>query len=267
MKHRRHLSILAVFLLAALPADASAQERAAAPAAGAAIDPEAVAAVEKMSAFIRSLKAYSLRADTSTDEVLLAGPKVQFLGSLEGTLQQPNRLRLTVSRDDEDTQEFFYDGSTLAVWIPDRNVWASGPAEPTIAEMMAQTRRKYDLSFPLDDLLRGATTGQLLKGVTAGVVIGDSTVGGVLCDHLGFHKEGLDAQIWIEKGDRPLPRKMVLTTLTEESQPQHSEVFTWNLTPKLEEAMYVFTPPAGAEKIVFAESPEARKAEKKEGSR
>jgi hypothetical protein len=251
-------------MLAAPLGVASAQEnKATAPT----IEPEAVAAIDRMSAYVRSLKSYSLHADTTTDEVLLAGPKVQFGGTLDGTLQQPNRLRLTVTRDDEDTQEFFYDGATLAVWIPERNLWASAPTAPPVAEMMAQTRKKYDLSFPLDDLLRGATSGQLLKGVTAGVVIGDATVGGVLCDHLGFHKEGLDAQIWIEKGDRPLPRKMVLTTLTEPSQPQHSEILTWNLSPKIDDAMFVFTPPAGAEKIVFAESPEERKAAKKEGTR
>jgi hypothetical protein len=247
---------------------ASAQE-AKAPAAPA-IDPEAVAAINKMEAFVKSLTSYSIHADTTTDEVLLAGPKVQFGGTLDATVRLPNRLRLTVARDNSDTQEFFYDGSTLAVWIKDRNVWASAPTAPTVGEMLAQTRKKYDLSFPLDDLIRGATTGQLMKGVTAGMVVGTGMVAGVECDHIGVHKEGLDAQLWIEKGDRPLPRKIVITTLTEPSQPQHSEILTWDLTPKIDDAMFTFTPPAGAEKIVFAEpshDAKAPKATKKEGSK
>ncbi|MGH9365637.1 MAG: DUF2092 domain-containing protein [Thermoanaerobaculia bacterium] len=279
-KNRRHLTALAAVMLAASLAAARGQEQrpmATKPKAAAAtkapvIDPEAVAAVEKMEAFVKTLTAYSVRADTTTDEVLLAGPKVQFGGTIDAMVRLPNRLRLTVARDDKDTQEFFYDGSTLAVWIKDRNVWASAPVAPTVGEMAAQVRAKYALSFPLDDLLRGASHGELLNGVTAGVVVGTGIVAGVDCDHLGFHREGIDAQIWIEKGNRPLPRKFVITTLGEPSQPQHSEVLTWDLSPKIDEARFTFTPPAGAEKIVFAEpqrgakASKAPKTAKKEGS-
>ena len=263
-----YLAGLAVLMLVVPLGVASAQEAKA--AAAPAIDPEAVAAINKMEAYVKTLTSYSIHADTTTDEVLLAGPKVQFGGTLDATLRLPNRLRLTVAGDNKDTQEFFYDGSTLTVWIKDRSVWASAPAASTIGEMLAQTRKKYDLSFPLDDLIRGATTGQLMNGVTAGMVVGTGMVAGVECDHLGFHKEGLDAQLWIEKGVRPLPRKIVITTLTEPSQPQHSEVLTWDITPTIDEAMFTFTPPAGAEKIVFAEpehGAKAPKAAKKEGSK
>lgn len=237
----------------ATQADTAAEKDAGSEAKPPAIDPEAVAVVQKMEKFIKTLTAYSIHSETETDEVLLAGPKVQFGGTIDGTLQLPNRLHMLVTHDDKDTQEFFYDGSTLSVWLKDRNVWASAPAAPTVGEMITTVRAKYGLSFPLHDVLRSATQAELLKGVTAGVVIGTGFVAGVECDHLGFHKEGIDAQIWIEKGDRPLPRKFVITTLEEPSQPQHSEILTWDLSPKLEEAMFTFTPPAGAEKIVFAE--------------
>ena len=219
-----------------------------------------------MQAFLKTLTTYGVHAETTTDEVLLSGPKVQFGGTLDVTVRLPNRLRLTKTRDDKDTQEFFYDGSTLAVWIPDGNLWASAPVAPTVGEMVAQVRTKYALSMPLDDLLRGATRGDLLKDTTAGIVIGTGLVAGVECDHLGFHQEGIDAQIWIEKGDRPLPRKFVITTLSEPSQPQHSEILTWDLTPKIDEAMFTFTPSAGAGKIVFAE-PKAPQGAQKEISR
>ena len=226
-KNRRYVASLALFLLAAPLAATGAQEKKGPAAASAsAIDPEAVAATEKMEAFVKTLTTYSIHADTTTDEVLLVGPKVQFGGTIDATVRLPNRVRLTIARDDKDTQEFFYDGSTLAIWLKDRNVWASAPVPPTVGDMVAQVRAKYGLAFPLDDLLRGAARGELLTGVTAGVVIGTGMVASVECDQLGFHKEGVDVQIWIEKGDHPLPRKFVVTTLSESSQPQHSEVLT-----------------------------------------
>ena len=83
-KTRRPLMRLAVLMLAAPLAVASAEEnkaetpkaKAPAPASAPAIDPEAIASVEKMQAFVTKLTTYSVHADTTTDEVLLSGPKV-----------------------------------------------------------------------------------------------------------------------------------------------------------------------------------------------
>jgi hypothetical protein len=64
----------------------------------------------------------------------------------------------------------------------------------------------------------------------------------------------VDFQLWIETGARPLPRKLVITTLSDPTQPQHSMLLTWTLNPKLEEAEFKFRPPPGAQRIVFEET-------------
>jgi hypothetical protein len=92
----------------------------------------------------------------------------------------------------------------------------------------------------------------LLTNVEAGVVIGTGRVAGIECEHLGFHQAGADWQLWIEKGDRPLPLKLVITTLDEPSQPQHAVVLTWNLSPTIGAAMFTFAPPEGSQRIVIA---------------
>jgi hypothetical protein len=40
-----------------------------------AIDPAAVAAIERMGAYLLQLKQFAIRAETATDEVLMAGPR------------------------------------------------------------------------------------------------------------------------------------------------------------------------------------------------
>ncbi|MFI5183679.1 MAG: DUF2092 domain-containing protein [Vicinamibacteria bacterium] len=234
-----------------------------------AIEPEAVAAVERMGDFLKTLTAYSVHAETTTDEVLVAGPKVQYGGTIEATVRMPDRLRLSSVREDKDEQQFFYDGSTLTVWLKEQASWASAPVPPTVAEMIALVRGKYALALPLDDLIRDAVRKELLKDVKAGIVVGPGRVAGVDCDHLGFHEDDVDWQLWVEKGERPLPRKLVITTLGEPSQPQHTEVLTWDLSPKVDDAEFRFTPPEGAQHIVLAEpaatvvkTPAASKQEK-----
>lgn len=233
---------------------AGAQESKEAPA----IEPETVATVKRMSDFLKTLTAYRVQAETTTDEVLVAGPKIQYGGAIEATVRMPDRLRLSAVREDKEEQQFFYDGKTLTVWLKERNSWASAEVPPTVGEMIAQVRAKYEIALPLDDLIREALRGELLKNVTAGIVIGSGRVGGVECDHLGFHEDAIDWQIWIEKGSRPLPRKLVITTLGEPSQPQHTEVLTWDLSPKTDDAQFAFTPPAGAQRIVIAEPSPAK---------
>src|SRR6185295_7579263 len=90
--------------------------------------------------------------------------------------------------------------------------------------------------------------------ITSAMVIGPSQVGGVTCGHYAFRQPGLDWQIWIQQGDYPLPRKLVLTTLTDEARPQHTAVYTWNATPSFNDAAFTFDPPSDAQKIVFTEA-------------
>jgi len=235
-------------------AGASAQEpkKSAQPASAPAIEPAAAAALDRMGDYLKSLSTFAIHAEITTDEVMVAGPKVQYGGTIDGIYQAPDRLWLRVAHDEKDDQQFFYDGKALSLWIEAKKAWASVATTGTVPETIAFVASKYDVNFPLGDLLGRAARKELLKDVEAGIVIGTGRVAGVECDHLGFHQAGVDWQVWIEKGARPLPRKMVITTLDEPSQPQHTEVLTWDLSPKIEPATFTFTPPEGAQRIVIA---------------
>ena len=63
----------------------------------------------------------------------------------------------------------------------------------------------------------------------------------------------VDWQLWIERSETPVPRKLVITTTTEKAQPQYVAKLTWNLTPQLDDTLFTFVPPADAHKIVVRE--------------
>ena len=83
--------------------------------------------------------------------------------------------------------------------------------------------------------------------------VGPSAVEGTTCKHYAFQQDDIDWQIWIQRGDHPLPRRLVITTKTDEARPQHTAVYTWNLAPSFNEAAFSFEPPAGATRAVLAE--------------
>jgi len=83
--------------------------------------------------------------------------------------------------------------------------------------------------------------------------MGPGEVLGTTCQHYAFRQEGADWQVWIQKGDFPLPRKLVITTTDDPARPQHTAVYLWNLAPSVNDAAFTFTPPSGARKIVLAD--------------
>jgi hypothetical protein len=91
-----------------------------------------------------------------------------------------------------------------------------------------------------------------MQDVTSGFVVGKGVVDGVRCDHLAFRAPHVDWQIWIEEGNRPLVRKLVITTRDKLNAPQFTVVAkNWNLEPEFTAATFSFVPPQCPQRIEF----------------
>ena len=82
--------------------------------------------------------------------------------------------------------------------------------------------------------------------------VGPARIGGVETDQYAYSSGDVDWQVWIERGDKPLPRKIVITSLFDETDPQFSAIMSWNTAPGLKDADFTFTPPPNATSIKFA---------------
>ena len=52
--------------------------------------------------------------------------------------------------------------------------------------------------------------------------MGRGVIDGIECEHLAFRNVDTDWQLWVEVGDPPIPRKMVITSKTTNSAPQYT---------------------------------------------
>jgi hypothetical protein len=252
MTDKRRNPIVALALVASAmivnPTPGSSQGAESAPA----VDPTATAELDRMGKFLRSLQAFQVEADTARDEVLDNGLKKQVNGTASVLARRnPERLRAEVTTDWSD-RLFLYDGKSFTLYANRLHYYATVPAPPTIRELVDTLQQRYDVLLPMADLFRWGDTVSS-ETITAAVDLGPSTVDGVTCEHYAFRQEGLDWQIWIQLGDFPLPKRLILTTTTDEARPQYTVTYRWNLAPSMNEAAFVFNPPAGAQRIVFAE--------------
>jgi hypothetical protein len=220
------------------------------------IEPGAIAALNKMGTYLRSLKALQVRAETYKEDVLVDGQKIQFASVTDLLAQAPNRLMAEINSDLE-VRRYLYDGKTFTLVDPVANYYATVPAPPTTVELINRLEEKYGMDIPFADLFRWGGPNSRVSEITSAEDIGPGQVGGTTCEHYAFRQPGLDWQIWIQLGDYPLPRKIVLTTTTDEAKPQFSAIYTWNLAPSFNEDTFSFTPPPDSHKIVLAETSSA----------
>jgi hypothetical protein len=251
---RRWMTRVAGALALALAIDPWMHAGAAAAAGDPVVDPTVMAALARMGAFLRAQGSLVVQAETTTDEVLLSGQNIQLGASIDLRVRRPDRLRADVTSDRK-TRRFLYDGRTFTLYGPRTGYYAQVAAPPTLRELAALTSQRYGLELPLADLFYWGTEQSGAADIRAAFDVGPASIAGALCDHYAFRQPGVDWQIWIQRGNQPLPRKLVLTTTDEPGQPQHTVVMTWSLNPPLEDQLFAFAPPPGAQRIELAPAP------------
>jgi hypothetical protein len=236
--------LLALALAGALPG-ASAQT--AAPAAPT-VDPATVQALKDMGAHLQSLQHFRVTNELTGERVLADGQKLQHMASAVIDVQRPNRIRVKMSSA-RSQRELFYDGKQVTLFTPAQQYYSSAPFEGSVGEFATALQAKYGVELPLADLFVLGTPAAPLDKLDSAMNAGQDFVGADLCDHYALRQGNFDWQIWITVGDKPLPRKLVITNRGDEARPQSVSLIYWDLKPASASSSFTFTPPKGAKAI------------------
>ena len=213
------------------------------------VEPRADAIVRQMSDFLARASAFALEAEEVYDEVPEHGPRRQLTGIRRVAMRRPDRLVGDASGDALN-RSFWYDGTGFSALDREQNVWAGGAVPPTVDGALDWVFERTGTVVPLADFLYANSYERLMGGVQRGEYVGIHDAGGVPCHHLAFEQATVDWQIWIDAGEQPLPRKLVITYKTEDEVPQYTvTIRKWNLDARLPDGLFVFTPPDGAVRV------------------
>ena len=217
-----------------------------------AIDERAVAieALGNMSAYLRSLDKFSVHAQVNIDEVLENGQKLQLTKSVEIKADPPSSLWAKTSTMYSE-RDFYFDGKTFTLYSPLLGFYASFDAPATIGEVVTRAQEQYGVEIPLADLFYWETDAGDVSAIDEARIVGIDRVDGISCNHFAFRQKEIDWQICIQRGDTPLPLKLVITSKLEEAQPQYVSVMKWDTAPALRNQSYTFAPGDGDSKISF----------------
>lgn len=220
--------------------------------------PEADVLVRKMSAYLGSLTSFRVEADVTFDDVPLPGVKVQYSGAMEVLLRRPHRLKVDY-RDDLIARKLWIDGETATLLLPEEEHWAQTSAESTVDATLKRLAADYGVSIPLDDFLLDDPYATLMAGAVRHRYVGTTTVAGVPCHHVVVGQEDINWQVWIEQGDKPLPRKLVITYKNLPMAPQFAALMDkWDVDPELADSRFQPAVPADTIAVDFTTLEEAQ---------
>lgn len=210
------------------------------------LDERADELVRRMSDHLAGASTFVVQAEELYDEVPEHSPRVQLSNRRTAAVRRPDRMAGDAAGDAVN-RSFWYDGTTLTALDKEQNIWVSGAVPPTIDQALDWAVETTGTVFPLADFVYADPYSRLMDSVQRGVYLGIHEAAGVPCHHLSFEQATIDWQIWIDAGNDPLPRKLVITYKTEDEVPQYSATMhEWSLDVEVSEERFRFQPPEGA---------------------
>ena len=219
------------------------------------VDARADRILRRMGDYLSSAGEFTFQADLSYDVVAPEGQTILYSAVTRVALRRPERLHVEYDGDERRTSVVF-DGQTFTIYDAAANVYTVTDVPGSTDDALDTVFDRYGVSVPIADFFYADPYGVLIENAQSGYVVGKHPVDGVPCNHLAFSQEGIDWQIWIESGPRPVPRKLVITYKEETGEPQYIAVLSaWDFNPRLSDHYFEFEPPEGSDEIEFLPMP------------
>ncbi len=218
-------------------------------------DPRAVEVLNKMATYTASLDQFVIRSDSYTDA------SVDF-GLI---ISNPRESRLFVDRsgslfvtsfDGVDESEIYIHDGMLTVFSTKHNYYARTSAPENLETALHFALDEFDVETPLMDFVFADTLDHLVNDQDTVIYLTDkSRIRGVDCHHVVVRAPGLDVQLWVEEGDRPVPRKVLITSVSEPGAPRHYDFLDWSVPADLDSTIFEFDVPEDSIEIEIIAAP------------
>jgi hypothetical protein len=218
------------------------------------IDPLAREQVNRMQSAVERFGAYRMTIETLSDEELPSGQLVQAGSS--GTLQvaRPDRLSIAVERDSGDKWSGWLIGDKLVLLDETKGLYARLDLPTPLDKALDELGDRYGLELPLVDIVSNLRRASLLDRVQSGLYVGTEPVAGKECHHLLFRQPVADWQIWIEKEDPALPRKLLLVYKDLPNHPAYQTIIEkWDVSPDFKDSDWKPKLPENAREVGIGE--------------
>lgn len=199
-----------------------------------------------MSDYLGKQTKMSFDLDTSLEVVTKDEQKLSLASSGSLTMVRPDRVRM-VRHGGFAEAEFYFDGKTLSLFRRDQNIYSKIDMPGSVEHLVDELRDEYRRPLPAADLLSANVFDAMMPDVKDVKDLGTGIIRGIECDHMAFRTDEVDWQLWIARGDRPYPVRLIVTSKKVAGSPQYQvDVTNFKTGDQVSTGRFDFVPPPGA---------------------
>lgn len=214
-------------------------------------DARAIDVLNSMSAYTDSFDQVVIVGVTHTDARVGGGLMVSNADEVKVTIDRPNSLHIS-SFDGIETRELIFHKEVLTVFDTQRRFYAQATVPSGVDAALEFALEELDIEAPLMDFIVRDKLASLISSQETVIYLTDKArVAGVDCHHIAIRGPETDVQLWVEEGDKPLPRKIMLTSKWAGGSPRFIANLAWQAEPELDPSIFEFKAPEGFMNIGF----------------
>ena len=196
-------------------------------------------------------KTVRVTSEGSYDQISPEGIRMELSARRTTTLQRPDRL-LVDPQGDAGSRVVVFDRGHLGILSRSQKLYGEADLAPTLDEAIEQLATEYGMVLPTADLLLTDPFDALTGDVLLAAHLGEHAALGKPCDHLAFQTENVDFQVWVEKAEPRVIRKLVIAFKNEPGVPQFRASFhQWEFGVQSDASAFTFQPPDDYTKVDF----------------
>jgi len=217
-------------------------------------DAKALDVLNRMAAYTGSMDQLIIKGEVFADARLDAGLLVSNPSEITIKIDRPGSLFIE-KFDGLHTKKIYIHNGKLTVFNSERNFYARAKVPENIQDAMQYAMEEFELDTPLAELFFADSAVALITEQDTLMYLTDkSRISGVDCHHIAVRGAEIDLQLWVEEGDSPAPRKMIMTMKWEGGSPRQTALMEWTSTSDFDPKVFDFEAPEGAQEIRFVGS-------------
>ena len=218
-------------------------------------DAKAVGVLRQMDDYTDSMGKFVINAESYLDASLGAGLIISNAGKTTISVDRSGSLH-SITRSGSQVNEIFLHKGVLTVYSDEHKFFTRADVPEALNDGLMFALEEFAVETPVQDLLVLKSLESLVsKEADVIYVSGDSSIRGVDCHHVLISSPLVDMQVWIAKGDKPLPTRTLMTSKAVQGLPRHDAFQEWRATDGFEATEFQFEPPDGAREIGFINTP------------
>jgi hypothetical protein len=215
-------------------------------------DDKALSVLQSMSDYIGGMDSFTVDGTSMEDYRGDAGLIITSPNEVKVTLKRPNALRVR-QFDGEATKDLYLNGNKLTVFDSATAFYATAKVPADLDGAMSYALNELAIDLPLMDLIHSDVFSQLVGKDEDVIYLGNKNrISGVDCHQVAIRLADADVQIWVQEGDKPLPRRMMITSKWEGGSPRFIADMQWQEEPDIAPGTFDFGAPEGASEIQFS---------------